>query len=289
MARRPKVQPTLERGLVTPEGVVLHLKLASAGARASAFMIDGLILIGCIVALTLLAVLAFWLLSASYPGIIAVIWLLFFFALRNFYFTWFESGSRAATWGKRAMKLRVVARDGGRLTGSAVVARNLMREVEVFLPLTFLGFGAAQGFVSRWLMILGFAWTAIFLFFPLFNRDRLRAGDLIAGTWVVENARRDIGTDLIADQAARPAAISFSAEELAVYGQFELQRLEAVLRRDDPTTIASVADAIRGKIDRWDNINDRVFLDAYYVALRGELERKLLFGKRKRDKFDTIA
>ena len=32
-------------------------------------------------------------------------------------------------------------------------------------------------------------WVALFLLFPFFNRDRLRAGDIIAGTWVVERPR----------------------------------------------------------------------------------------------------
>ena len=46
-------------------------------------------------------------------------------------------GGRGATPGKRMLGLRVVARDGARLTGGAVIARNAMREIEVFLPLSF--------------------------------------------------------------------------------------------------------------------------------------------------------
>jgi uncharacterized RDD family membrane protein YckC len=57
-----------------------------------------------------------------------------FFMLRTFWFIGFELGSRAATPGKRLMGIRVVARDGGRLTADAVVARNLIRELELFLP-----------------------------------------------------------------------------------------------------------------------------------------------------------
>ena len=34
-------------------------------------------------------------------------------------------------------------------------------------------------------------------------------------------------------------------------------------------------------------IRDRVFLEAYYRALRAELESKMLFGIRRKDKFDT--
>ena len=36
-----------------------------------------------------------------------------------------------------------------------------------------------------------------------------------------------------------------------------------------------------------DNENDGDFLTAYYAALRGRLEGRLLFGKRKKDKFDV--
>ncbi|MBW4330297.1 RDD family protein [Stakelama sp. CBK3Z-3] len=286
---RPGRDRSLIRRLVTPEGVPLHLNLASAGARASAFIIDMLLIAAILIALTCLALFGFYLIGNKYPGIVLVIWLIGFFLLRNFYFIWFESGRRAATWGKRRMGLRVIARDGGQLTGAAVVARNMMREVEVFLPLMFLGFGAAEGFVDRWTMIAGFGWACLFLFLPVFNRDRLRAGDLIAGTWVVENARRDLGIDLVAQTGRSADAAGFSQAELEVYGQYELQRLEAVLREGNAEAITTVADVIRGKLNRWDPIGDRAFLDAYYAQTRAHFERGLLMGRRKRDKFDTSA
>ena len=53
--------------------------------------------------------------------------------------------------------------------------------------------------------------------------------------------------------------------------------------------IEAVATTIRGKLGRTDWGDDRVFLDAYYAALRAELEGKLLMGQRKADKFDTVA
>lgn len=276
------------RELVTPEGVTLHLRLASAGSRAGAFMIDALIMLAVLIALTLLA---FFIIGGFRTiGPAAIIWLLGFFLLRNFYFTLFESGARAATPGKRALKLRVVARDGGRLTGGAVLARNLMREVEVFLPLIFLMSASAQGFSNRWIALFGFGWTAIFLFMPLFNRDRLRAGDLIAGTWVVENERPRIAPDLLAaNDSAQLDAYAFTPAELDTYGQFEIQRLEEVLHRNDPDTLTTVAGVIRRKLGYRDDGNDRAFLDAFYAAARLHLERRLLFGQRKRDKFDSTG
>jgi len=280
------------RALVTPEGVTLHLRLASAGSRAGAFTIDAVIMLVTLIALTIGAVMLLG--GTGHASAPIMIWLLGFFLLRNFYFTLFESGTRAATPGKRALKLRVVARDGGRLTGGAILARNLMREVEVFLPLIFLLTAQAQGFSNRWLGLIGFGWTAIFLFMPLFNRDRLRAGDLLAGTWVVENERPKIAPDLLAANDREVIdAYDFTPEELEVYGQFEIQRLEDVLHRNDPDTLTTVAAVIRRKIERRDEggnwSHDRAFLEAYYAATRLHLERRLLFGQRKRDKFDSAG
>jgi hypothetical protein len=50
-----------------------------------------------------------------------------------------------------------------------------------------------------------------------------------------------------------------------------------------------VAARIRLKI-AWDgpaDIPDRTFLNAYYASLRGRLETRMLFGQRRKDKFDT--
>lgn len=288
----PDSRQRLTRALVTPEGVTLHLRLAGAGSRAGAFTIDAVIMLVTLILLTIAAVMLLG--STGQASAPLMIWLLGFFLLRNFYFTLFESGARAATPGKRALKLRVVARDGGRLTGGAILARNLMREVEVFLPLMFLLAAQAQGFSSRWIALIGLGWTAIFLFMPLFNRDRLRAGDLLAGTWVVENERPKIAPDLLASNDRDAIdAYGFTPDELEIYGQFEIQRLEEVLHRNDPDTLITVAGVIRRKIDRPDEggnwMHDKAFLEAYYAATRLHLERRLLFGQRKRDKFDSAG
>jgi hypothetical protein len=179
----------------------------------------------------------------------------------------------------------VVARSGGRLTADAVIARNLMREIEFYLPLSFLAAGGAAGLAETATVLIGLAWTCIFLFFPLFNRDRLRVGDLLAGTWVISAPKRSLGFDLLA--SARPAArFAFTPEQLDAYGAFELQTLERVLRAGSPEALQTVADSIRAKINAWDNSSDAEFLNAYYEALRVHLERKLLFGKRRLDKHD---
>jgi uncharacterized RDD family membrane protein YckC len=279
-----------QRTLITPEGVDLRLKLATAGQRAGAFLVDFMILIGTLIVFTIILISAgVGTLGEETGEFVAVIWLLGFFLLRNFYFIAFEIGRRSATPGKRIVGLRVVARDGGRLTADAVIARNMMREIEVFLPLSFLfsGSGGVDGAIT----LIGLLWAAIFLFFPLFNKDRLRAGDIIAGTWVVYAPRRALEADLSSVSEEHRAAYAFTDEQLSAYGEYELQTLESVLRTSNPDTQATVAATIRGKIGwAWnEHESDHDFLSAYYAALGSRLERGMLFGKRRRDKFDQGA
>jgi uncharacterized RDD family membrane protein YckC len=269
------------RQFITPEGVDLELKIASSGLRLGALLIDMLLI--------QLALFLFWLLMvsigvASKSDVSEVIWMLGAFLLRTFWFIGFELGSRAATPGKRMMGIRVVARDGGRLTADAVVARNLIRELEIFLPLMMLGVGIAEDMVSAWLILAGVIWSLTLSLFLLFNRDRMRMGDLIAGTWVVMAQRVKLDAD-IATGGDQAGAIQFGEAELAVYGIFELQELERVLRARDPRAMREVADAIRAKIGRPVAEEDDVFLLNYYRQLKARLERKLLFGKRREDKY----
>ena len=269
------------REFVTPEGVDLQLRIASAALRLGALLID-LILI--VLTLVLFTLLILWAGLASNSSIAVTVWLLGAFILRTFWFIGFELGTRAATPGKRLMGIRVVARDGGRLTADAVVARNLIRELELFLPLTMMGVGAAEDMVSGWTALAGVAWSLTLSLFLLFNRDRMRMGDLIAGTWVVMAQRAKLDRDITADGAGVDA-IRFTDAELAVYGIYELQELERVLRGADPRAMRDVADTIRGKIGRPVAEEDDVFLTSYYRQLKARLERGLLFGKRREDKY----
>src|SRR5690606_33470345 len=117
----------------------------------SAFLIDILMQLGVLVALTILMILIG--VSGGMSELFLILWLVGAFALRNGWFMLFEMGGRGATPGKRLMGLRVVARDGGRLSGGAVIARNAMREIEVFLPLSFLGAQTAQGAADGFLTL----------------------------------------------------------------------------------------------------------------------------------------
>jgi uncharacterized RDD family membrane protein YckC len=273
------------RSLVTPEGVDLHLNLAEFGQRAGAFMLDLIAMLLVLIAVSILVGILVASLGAQSLEIGAVIWLLGFFLLRNFYFALLETGPRAATFGKRMLGLRVVARAGDRLTADRVIARNLMREIEFYLPLSFLFYNLAEGTAGGWTALAGLLWTGLFAVFPFFNRDRLRIGDLLAGTWVVIVPRRKLGIDQL--QTERSAeSFAFTDAQLDVYGIYELQTLEEVLRAGHPETIATVAAAIRHKIGATLPGTDRAFLISYYNAARRRMERNLLYGKRREDKFD---
>ena len=280
LVRQRSAQAKKVRQFVTPEGVDLELKIASSGLRLGALIVDMMLIVGALIVFTLLVI---WLGIASRSDIMVSIWMLGGFLLRNFWFIGFELGQRAATPGKRLMGIRVVARDGGRLTADAVVARNLIRELELFLPLTMISVGAAEDMVGAWTALFGLAWALTLSLFLFFNRDRMRMGDLIAGTWVVMATRARLDRDIAADEAAQ--AIIFDDAELAVYGIYELQELERVLRAGDARTMREVADTIRAKICRPVAEEDDVFLISYYRQLKARLERGLLFGKRREDKY----
>jgi hypothetical protein len=139
------------------------------------------------------------------------------------------------------------------------------------------------------LVLLAVIWSGVFLLFPLFNRDRLRAGDLVAGTMVVKTPRRVLRPDLAEDGVLKMGGGAFTQAQLDAYGVKELHVLEEVLRRGDRRTMAAVARRIRAKIG-WPHEaveTDADFLAAYYAGLRGRLEARLLFGRRKTDKFDV--
>ncbi|MEO9634333.1 MAG: RDD family protein [Parasphingorhabdus sp.] len=300
---RRSANPKLDRVMVTPEGVSLNVTVAAAGARAAALALDIAIILGLIFLVTVIGLLLLWALGVAVEGdlenasgpfqFLIVVWIIAIFLFRNAYFLYFELGDRAATWGKRAVGIRVAARDGGRLTAESVIARNIVRDVELFLPLMFISSGEASGTMTDLTAWSGFLWVLMFLLFPLFNKDRLRGGDVIAGTWVIQNVKKNLG-DIVAPAAtsaepgsAAPASrYQFSDDDLSVYGEYELQTLENVLRSGQDAALEKVANSICAKIG-WEpgSGDERVFLEAYYTALRARLERSMRFGKRRKDKF----
>lgn len=298
MSRRPPHADQGLREIITPEGLTLRFRLAGRSARLGALAVDLL----CILAILFVAIIAMvyaqdglYKLHIKARGsdanhaaeFLFILWTALLFLLRNGWFLIFELGPRGATPGKRALGLRIAARDGARLTTEMVLARNLLRDIEIFLPiiavLSALGNGNTSGSLVNW----GAAgWFLLFALFPCFNRDRLRAGDMIAGTWVVEAPRARLEQALSAQDA--PPDYAFGPAELAVYGEYELQTLERVLRDGQSEAMATVAQAICAKIGWSAPQGDEIrrFLEAYYTALRARLEQGMRFGQRKADKHD---
>src|SRR3546814_20800151 len=115
-----------------------------------------MLIVGALIVFTLLVI---WLGIASRSDIMVSIWMRGGFLLRNFWFIGFELGQRPATPGKRRMGIRVVTRDGGRLTADAVGPRHLIREPEPFLPLTMITVGEAEASVAGWTGFFGLGWA----------------------------------------------------------------------------------------------------------------------------------
>ena len=288
------------RTVVTPEGIALPFIVGARSARAGALIIDFLIITVTIIAFTLLLAWIFGGLITDMEDAISaggaaefliITYILFLFLARYGYFMGFEMGPRGATPGKRLVGIRVAARDGGRLSAEAVIARNLLRDIEILLPLVFIltapsGEGGPAGVAAT-------AWFLVFMLFAVFNRDAMRAGDLVAGTWVVEAPRTKLAAALSAEGAASNgssvvtgAEYRFGEEELAIYGEYELQTLERVLRDGKPEAIEAVAETICRKIG-WNpgTGDERAFLESFYGQLRARLEGGMRFGKRKANKF----
>ncbi|WP_353228270.1 RDD family protein [Novosphingobium sp.] len=298
-----------QRVILTAEGLPLTLTLASRGVRAAALLIDlFLIVMGIIGTTVVLGYIAKGVgldqlshgsaAAGDLAQAVIVVWIIAAFLARSAWFLWFELGPRGATPGKRLTGIRIAARpgsDGGatRLSAEAVIARNLLRDIELFMPIVFVGGALNAGADTTLAGWASLVWFGIFALFPFFNRDGLRCGDVIAGTWVVETPRSRLDTVLSLGTAAQGistitgAQYRFSEADLAVYGEYELQMLERVLRDNRPQALTEVAETICRKIGWTSGAGDeRAFLDAYYTQLRARLETGMRLGRRKADKFD---
>jgi len=293
-----QIQPRRVREVVSPEGVPLHFEVAPVGDRLGALALD-LMWIGLGTGAVLFA-LAMALRvggqSERFGDLAMAVLLLASFLIRTFYFAFFELTWRGQTPGKRRTGLRVVDARGGALTAEAILTRNLTRELELFLPLVALTAPAALlPDAPGWAGLLALAWGLIFGLLPLFNRERQRVGDFVAGTVVVRLPSVPLLHDLVAVHGGpEVSALRFTPAQLEVYGVYELQVLEQVLRDEGKpgyaSALAIVASRVRAKIG-WDGppAGDEVFLRAFYAALRARLEHRLLLGRRRADKHDRGA
>jgi uncharacterized RDD family membrane protein YckC len=289
VSARSSATPMTVREVTTPEGVPLPFEIASGGDRVAAFLLDSLIQFA---VLFVLLVLADQATPDREDGWMTALLLLAFFFLRNFYFTWFELRWQGATPGKRVAHTRVMDAEGGPLRADAVLVRNLMRELEIWLPLSVvLAPQLIWPDAPAWARVASGLWALVFAFLPLFNRHRMRVGDMVAGTIVVRAPRAFLLADLGGKEVRRSAATyRFTDRQLDIYGIYELQVLEDLLRRRQARpkdkALRAVCERIRKKIT-WTGgeVQTERFLREFYAALRARLEQKMLLGRRKADKY----
>ena len=286
---------TLE--IVGPEGVPLSFPRATILERTLAFGLDLLLLYLCVI-----CVMIFFVLAGALAGLMSVmgIGLVVAFLIQHFYFIFFETHWQGSTPGKRLLGLKVVSRDGAGLSGDAVVARNLMRDVELFVPAALLAAPEQiYGNAPWWILLPTSLWMIVMVLLPMLTQERTRVGDLVGGTLVV----RIPIAKLLEDEAARTSLLPFAAnadvltftvQQLDHYGERELETLAELIRKADegkatPSDLQVVAVTIAQKIGFAGPVphsEPERFLRTFYKQQRAYLERKLLYGKRKASKFD---
>jgi uncharacterized RDD family membrane protein YckC len=280
--------------ITPPEGVPLHFEIAGLGARFGAQLIDIVLTLG--FALAVVLIISLLQLGVG-PSLVGIGALLFFF-VRVPYYVAAELVWNGQTIGKRISALRVISGNGRSLSAHQIVARNLMKEMEIFLPGMYALVAADFGLIEGFLVV---AWIATLIAVPVLNKRRQRIGDIVAETIVVHQPPALLEPDLAATARATPVSqrFVFLPHQLEHYGRFELQVLEKLLhgaeRRRNANEheryradLAVVADRIRAKIgygERVDPLEREAFLRAFYVAQRGHLEQRQLFGDVRADKF----
>ncbi len=273
---------------IPPEGVPISFAIASIGARLGAQILD-------IIFTTLLFIIIA--LAVIFTGVLpfsamTVLITLMGFLLRTPYYVLSELIWNGRTLGKRITGIRVINVDGRRLTPHQVTARNLMKEVEIFAPMGLLGTIGEQSGLEGGLTA---AWLLVVVIVPLANRRRQRIGDMIAGTLVVDNPRSVLLSDLALSSPAKASsqpAFEFLPEHLDIYGKYELQTLEDVLRdttkKPNTEEIVKIVRTITRRIRYEDPVKpgqEMLFLNDFYRAQREHLESLKLFGKARENKY----
>lgn len=280
-----------------PEGVPINFALASYGSRFGGQFMDILITY---LGAFLFLVLLIWMGIFDWTALNALFALITFF-LRTPYYVLSELIWNGRTLGKRIAGTRVISHDGRRLTPHQVVARNILKEVEIFLPFgLFAGLMYEMDIIS---LIMGLAFLIV-ICIPVFHQRHQRLGDLLAGTIVVNQPKAVLLPDLAVRTSAfgqaRPrdgAEFLFRPEHLDIYGRYELQVLEDILRNPPKVDAAkdrmkTVARTIHRKVKFDQDLasgQEWEFLGAFYRQQREYLESRQLFGDRREDKHSAAT
>jgi uncharacterized RDD family membrane protein YckC len=207
-----------EASVLALDNVPLELPVAGTGNRVLAAFLDVLI-VGLTLVLFLVAILALSVTTRLSGAWAVAVVLLGIFLIQYGYFAGVEIATGGRSFGKWALGLRVVTRQGGRPSVGAFLVRNVVRLVDVMIGVPVMAFDP----LSR------------------------RLGDHLAGTLVVHGRP---GPD------ERPLRIprGWGGREVAVLESFlqrapemEASRVEALARqllfcieRDDPALLAGI-------------------------------------------------
>ncbi len=290
---------------MTPDDFRVQLDTSPLFTRLYAFLTD-------VVILTLVTVGLFFLFYAPIlitrsefvEDISVVLFGLVHFVLWNGYGIWFEWRWNGTTPGKRLAGIQVIRNEGGRLTFPAILVRNLIKEVEVWMPIRVLlilliGHQVPYAFLGCFSLLL----------YPLLDTFNRRLGDVAAGTAVVKSPSPvELPEEVMqmrGEIEGQPDYF-FSTDMLEVYGKVQLYALQEVLEEhlfsrkkryrggDRQTLLVDIKRKVVEKLDYPEEVPDDEavdFLQSFYQSMRDYLEGQLISGRSTRDelKEDTSA
>jgi uncharacterized RDD family membrane protein YckC len=280
------------RDLLTPEGLNLHYQLAPLAERVYAVILDyTIIFIANFIIFATPSVIA-----GTLDEFVMTLSLFSAFVVNNVYFIYFELRWQGRTPGKKVGKLCVINRLGGELSSFSVVSRNITRQLEILFPLAlFTGFFGESSIFN---IMLPIAWFIFVTLLPLWNKDHLRAGDLLGGTIVVAMPDEELLPDLSgASEDLGEGHYKFTKEQLSIYGSYELHILEEILRKAEKgvtlNSISKVATRISQRINcplpqRMDYKGTILFLTDFYSSQRAHLEEAKLYGRHKANQYTPM-
>ncbi|NUM35087.1 MAG: RDD family protein [Candidatus Brocadiae bacterium] len=278
--------------IITPENISLQLELASVADRTAAFLLDVMILF--LLSSLFLGFLFVTQLILFAPLLVTSVAIIVLFILWNGYFIFFELKSGRSP-GKKSHRFKVIQEDGTALSVGSIYVRNLLREIEVWIPLRMVFIASMASSLSQIWFVVAFSWVFIGVLFPYFDKKNRRLGDIVAGTVVVVMPDFMLEKELAEESLSKEKeeqqtdTISFTPEMLDIYGKKELEALEDILRKhktmqydSQKKLILDVAKKIQKKIGYEKEVPSRqalLFLEKFYQAQRKCLEQKLIHGK----------
>jgi len=161
--------------VVTPANIEIEYRLAGAGSRLAAFVVDFTIQI--LLCLALGLIILFGIYDYRFAtladvegfalGFLIISWFVIYFC----YFIFLEMKTNGQSVGKKIFGLRIICDNGMPIALPQVLARNLFRSV---IDIVYVG-----------------------LFFILFSEKHKRIGDMVAGTVVIAEHFENSGPSLL--------------------------------------------------------------------------------------------